>query len=301
LRTISLFPDQITCAVGSQAGFDEDRSGPVGWRQLATSIVENASVLLPVTRPLLPRVSDVPRNHAGTYAYDLDRELDGVFAEGDVGGRALLVAHLTYLHSPRFPSYRELDATERRRVWWTAAGSVRDRSFDWQDQQHGSDALALRPWKVRRLTTAVLASLQRTRFFSPERGGQLLVLSDHGDRAGLTPATFWKPEYHHVPLVTVGLPVRPDPDAPISLLDTAALLGLAPADAPPDPSVEFIVSAPAQWPPLVRSATLAWDGTVTLDAHLLAEIFAGLRAHRPWPAEVPARVILVFGPGRGAS
>jgi hypothetical protein len=301
LRTISLFPDQITCAVGSQAGFDEDRSGPIGWRQLATSIVENASLLLPVARPLLPRLGDVPANHAGTYAYDLDRELDQVFAEGDRGGRALMIAHLTYLHSPRYPSYRELDAAERHRVWWTPAGRVRDRSFDWQDEQHDSDAIALRPWKVRRLTGAVLASLERTRFLAPARSGQLVVLSDHGDRAGLSPATFWKPEYHHVPLVTVGLPARPDLDAPISLLDTAALLGLAPSAAPSDPSVEFIVSAPAQWPPLVRSAQLAWDGTVTLDAALLAEIYAGLRLHRPWPAEVPARVFLVFAAGRGAS
>lgn len=302
-RTVSVFPDQITCAVGSQAGFDEDRSGPVGWRQLATSMVENATLLLPIVRPLLPRavLGSVPPNHIGTFAYDLDRELEGIFAEGDRGGRALIVAHHTYLHTPRFPSYLELTSSERERVWWTAAGDVSDRSFDWQDQHRYSDPLELRTWKVRRLTNAVVAAVERTRFFAATRGGELLLLSDHGDRHGLTPATFWKPEYHHVPLLTIRLPERADVDAPISLLDTASLIGLGPRDVPHEPTVEFIVSAPVQWPPLVRSAELAWDGSVTLDAGLLGEIFAGLRAHRPWPAEQPARVFLVFGPERGAS
>jgi hypothetical protein len=122
------------------------------------------------------------------------------------------------------------------------------------------------------------------------------VLSDHGDRAGLTPNTFWKPEYHHVPLLTVGLPARSDPDMPISLLDVASLVGLAPGAPARDPAVEYIVSAPAQWPQLVRSAALDWQGTVALDEQLLGTIFRGLRLHRPWPAQHPAQVYLVFAP-----
>jgi hypothetical protein len=298
LRTVSVFPDQITCAVGSQAAFDEDRSGPVGWRQLATQLVENASLLLPVVRPLLPiaAVSAVPANHAGTFTYDVDRELDGIFGEGDRGGRALVVAHLTYLHHPRYPSYPELTPSERRRLWWAPAGDVRDRSFDWQDRHVSDDALELRPWKLRRLTTAVAAAVARTGFFTPERGGQLLVLADHGDRFGLTPNTFWKAEYHHVPLLTIGLPARPDPDAPVSLLDVANLIGLAPGEPAHDPAVEFTVSAPGQWPQLVRSVGLGWDGSVALDSTLLAQIFHGLRLHRPWPEQHPAQVYLVFAP-----
>lgn len=297
LRTVSVFPDQITCAVGSQAGFDDDRSGPVGWRQLATQLVENASLLLPVVRPMLPRplLGSVPANHAGTFTYDVDRELDGIFGEGDGDGRALVVSHLTYLHHPRFPSYEELTPAEARGVWWTPAGDVRDRSFDWQDQHASSDALDLRPWKVRRLTTAVAAAIDRTDFLDPARRGQLLVLADHGDRAGLTPSTFWKSGYHHVPLLTVGLPARPDTDAPVSLLDVASLIGLAPAGEPAhDPQVEFAVAAPRDWPRLVRSVQLAWDGSVALDPTLLAGIFRGLRSHRPWPEQRPARVDLVF-------
>jgi hypothetical protein len=206
-----------------------------------------------------------------------------------------VVAHLTYLHHPRFPSYEELTPAERTRVWWSPAGSVRDRSFDWQDAHRDADALALRPWKVHRLTTAVAAAVERTAFFSPARGGELLVLSDHGDRAGLTPNTFWRPEYHHVPLLTVGLPAPADAEAPISLLDVARLVGLAPGQAPHDPAVEYIVSAPAQWPTLVRSVALDWDGGVQLDSTLLANIFHGLRLHRPWPEQSPAQVYLVFG------
>jgi hypothetical protein len=296
LRTVSVFPDQITCAVGSQAGFDEDRGGPIGWRQLATQLVENASLLLPVVRPLLPEGvrGTVPANHAGTFAYDLDRELDGIFGEGDGGGRALVVAHLTYLHHPRFPSYRELTARERERLWWAPAAEMKDRSFDWQDRQQSSDALELRPWKVRRLTAAVTAAVARTRFLAPARGGQLLVLSDHGDRAGLTPNSFWKADYHHVPLFTIGLPARPDLDAPISLLDVASLIGVAPDEPAHDPAVEYAVSTPSQWPQLVRSLALDWDGLVSLDPALLSEIFQGLRLHRPWPAQSPAQVYLVF-------
>jgi len=295
-RTVSVFPDQITCAVGSQAGFDEDRSGPIGWRQLTTPIVANASILLPLVRPMLPAalLGSVPPNHAGTYTYDLDRELDGIFAEGDHGGRALVVSHLTYLHHPRFPSYRRLTAEETRRVLWAPAGQVRDRSFDWQSQESSSDVIPLRSWKVRRLTAAVEAAIVRNGFLDPERGGQLLLLSDHGDRVGLTPNTFWKPAYHRVPLLTIGLPARSDPDAPISLLDVTTLVGLTPDTPPHDPAVEFAVPVRRQWPDLVRSAVLKWNGSVKLDDTILSDIFHALRLNRPWPERHPAQVYQVF-------
>ena len=53
-RTVSFFPDQLTCAVGSEAGFDRVQSGPVGWRQLVLPIVANSSILVPLVKPLLP-------------------------------------------------------------------------------------------------------------------------------------------------------------------------------------------------------------------------------------------------------
>jgi len=302
-RTVSLFPDQITCAVGSQAGFDDDRSGPVGWRQLATQFVENGSLLLPVVRPILPMhlLSTVPDNHAGSFAYDLDRELDGIFGEGDRGGRALVVSHLTYLHHPRFPSYRELTSDERSRVWSVPAGEARDWSFDWQDSHETSGGLALRPWKVHRLTTAVAAAIERTGFLRAERGGQLLLLSDHGDRVGLTPNTFWKAGYHHVPLLTVGLPARSDPDAPISLLDVVNLVGLAPDEPAHDPAVELAMPGRLDWVDLTRTVKLGWDGSVSFDPALMARVFHALRMHRPWPEQRPAQVYLVFASPQPAS
>jgi hypothetical protein len=302
-RTVSVFPDQITCAVGSQAGFDEDRSGPIGWRQLATQLVENASLLLPVVRPLLPpaMLGRIPANHAGTFTYDVDRELDAIFGEGDAGGRALIVSHLTYLHHPRFPSYAELTPEERRHIWWAPAGQVRDWSFNWQDRHASPSGFELRTWKAKRLMTAVGAAIERTHFLAPDRGGQLLVLADHGERVGLTPNTFWKAGYHHVPLLTIGLPARPDPAAPVSLLDVSNLIGLAPEDAPHDPAVEFIMAPPAQWPQLVRTLQLGWDGSVALDPSLMAQVFRGLRLHRPWPEQHPAQVYLVFATPRPSS
>jgi hypothetical protein len=258
--------------------------------------VGNASLLLPVVRPVLPAplLGSVPANHAGTFTYDLDRELDGIFAEGDRDGRALVVAHLTFLHHPRYPSYRELGPEERQRVRGARAGQVRDHTFDWQAEHADSDAIELRTWKLARLTAAVGAAIDRTRFLAPDRGGQLLLLSDHGDRVGLTPNTFWKPAFHRVPLLTIGLPARPDPDAPVSLLDVAQLIGFGADERPRDPAVEFAVAVASQWPQLVRSATLHWDGGVTLDPALLGDVFHGLRLHRPWPAHYPAQVYLVF-------
>lgn len=52
--TISAFSDQLTEWPGSDCDFDSDLSGPVGWRQLATNIFENASILLPLIKPILP-------------------------------------------------------------------------------------------------------------------------------------------------------------------------------------------------------------------------------------------------------
>jgi hypothetical protein len=178
---------------------------------------------------------------------------------------------------------------------------VRDWSFNWQDRHVSPDGFELRTWKAKRLMTAVGAAVERTHFLAPDRGGQLLVLADHGERVGLNPNTFWKAEYHHVPLLTVGLPARPDPAAPISLLDVSSLIGLAPDDVPHDPAVEFIMAPPAQWPQLVRTVQLAWDGSVSLDPTLMAQVFRGLRLHRPWPEQHPAQVYLVFAAPRPSS
>lgn len=291
--TVSVFPDQLTCAVGTQAGFDEDRSGPVGWRQLATSYVENASLLLPLFRPLFPQLpfSSVPPNHSGTFTYHLDRELDEIFFSRSFKGRTFVAAHLTYLHAPRFPSSAELSWEERRRVFRATVRTVQDRSFDWQDVDLPDDPIRLHEWKRRRLQAAVVQALTRTRFL--ERHGRLLLFSDHGNRVGISMDNFWEERYHHILLATVGLPAR-NPDVAISLLDAEALLGLAPPMAVVEPVIEFTLSQPAEWPLLVKNAHLQWNGTIALDENLLTPIFGRLRSYRPWLGESPPKILPVF-------
>lgn len=292
-RTVSVFPDQQTCWVGTQAGFDDDRSGPVGWRQLATSYVENASILLPLVRPLLPKLpfSAVPPNHLGTFTYNLDRELNEIFAMSSPGARTFVAAHLTYLHTPRFPQYAELSWQERLQVLGAEVRSVRDRSFDWQDIDLPTDPIPLNEWKEQRLQQAVVNSIETTKFL--ERKGRLFLFSDHGDRHGMTLDNFWEERYHRVLLLTFGLPTR-DLEAPISLLDASSLLGLATESPAFDPIVEYMNSQSFEWSILMKSARPRWDGSVELDERLLRVIFRGLRSYRPWASQIPTRIDHVF-------
>ena len=112
-----------------------------------------------------------------------------------------------------------------------------------------------------------------------ERGGRLVVFSDHGDRAGLSAANFGEKRFHHVVLATFGLPARCRTE-PISLIDIGALIGLA--DMRAEPSVEFAIPPREVWPSLAKSARLRWSGDVELDARLLAQVFNGLQRHDPW-------------------
>jgi hypothetical protein len=88
-------------------------------------------------------------------------------------------------------------------------------------------------------------------------------------------------------LATFGVPPR-CPDAPISLIDIGALLGLS--DTRAEPVVEFAIAPLNVWPALMNSARLEWSGDVELDPTLLAEIFAGLLRHKPWTGDsIPGR------------
>jgi hypothetical protein len=285
-RTIAVFPDQLTCWIGEEAGFDENRSGPVGWRQLVTPAVENASLLLPLFRPLFSKLpfSATPPNHAGVFTYDLGREFEQIFSAGSPHGQTFVAAHSTYLHIPAFPRYSELSWEERLSVMRATVHSVRDRSFDWQDVTLDSDPLDLHRWKVRRLQKMVEQAVVKTRFLSVERGGRLVLFSDHGDRAGITADNFGEQRYLHVLLATFGLPSSLAADAPISLLEIGSLLGLDKPSSHFDPIAEFTLARPDEWHALANSAQLKWDGTVELDEGILASIFKRLRSFRPWPA-----------------
>lgn len=280
-HTISVFSDQLTCSIGSQAGFDEDRSGPVGWRQLGLAIVQNSSVFLPLFRPLLPRApwSPAPPNHAGTFTYDLTRELREILTSGAPGRRTFVAAHLTYLHMAAYPRLVDLSWNELSRVARAPAGSLRDRTLDWQDAETPTDPLQLHRWKVASLQHVLAAAVDGTQFL--EQGGKLLMFSDHGERVGLTPQTFTDERYHHVVLASIGLPTRAV-EQPTSLTDIGALLGLAQPAQVSDPVVEFANPPQALWSKLAATARVGWSGSVDLDPDLLHLVFSGLRSHRPW-------------------
>ena len=278
--TVGMFSDQLTAAVGEQAGFDENRSGPLGWRQLILPAIANGSVLLPLVKPMLPAwwPSPAPANHAGTYTYDPGREIHDVLTAGGDGRRTLVMAHMTYIHVTAFPRWVDLTWPERWAVVTARARGLRDRSFHWQDEDRASDAIRLHRWKPAHLQQLVASVVDRTGFL--EHGGRLIVFSDHGDRARLSYESFIEERYHRVVLASVGLPARP-PEAPISLIDLGSLAGFE-SMPPAEPRVEFSITPPEVWPQLIASAGLGWSGEVRLDERLLRGGFLELRQYDPW-------------------
>lgn len=296
-RTVSMFPDQTTCAVGSEAGFDRDRSGPIGWRQLLLPIVANSSILVPLTRPLFPDVwpSPLASNQAGTYTYNVGRDIRSIFSAGGGPHPTLVAAHLTYLHLPAYPRSVDLSWDELTRVALTPARRVRDRSLDWQDSDRPDDPVPLRRWKLARLGAAIRGEARTARYVA--NGGRLVLFSDHGDRVGVTSQTFTDPRYHHVLLTTFGLGARTPAD-PVSLIDIASLLGFSEHRA--EPAVEYALTPPELWTALVRTARTRWSGAVDLDAEILARVFEGLRHHVPWPVAVQAGALTPQSPATGS-
>lgn len=279
-RTVAVFPDQLTCAVGSRSGFDEDHSGPVGWRQLLMPAVANNSFFLPILTPVLPRPwrGSLPANEAATFTYDIRQEVRQILRAGTPGEKTLVAAHLTYAHLPAYPGTLDLTWQEARAVWMAPAGVLRDRTIDWGDTDWITDPVPLRRWKVRRLQGVIREEITASRFLAD--GGRLAIFSDHGSRAGMTRRNFGSPRYHHVVLATFGLRSA-CPQDPISLIDIGALVGLT--DKRADPVVEFTFAEPSEWPALARSVRLQWPGDVDLDASLLSGVFADLRRDQPWP------------------
>lgn len=275
-HTVSVFTDQFTCAVGSRAGFDEDRSGPVGWRQLLLAIVSDNSLIVPVLKPAFPHVPGAmsPPNHAGTFTYDVRREIRRILRAGARNERTLVVAHVNYTHHPAYPGSRDLSWQELRALASAPAGTLRDRSFNWQDRDEGGDPLKLHPWKLKHVHDVIATEVDAAGYLADDR--KLVVFSDHGDRAGLGVENFSDSRYHHVPLATFGVSPR-CPREPISLIDIGSLLGLS--DVQAAPSVEFTIAPQEQWAALVRTSRLRWSGDVDLDAGLLGGVFKGLRRY----------------------
>jgi hypothetical protein len=284
-ETVSFFSDQFTTHVGSDAGFDLNRSGPRGWKQVSTAVVKDASILLPVMLPWLPRIPSAvtPPNQSGTYAYDLDLEISEILAAGGMGAPAFVAAHLDYLHQPRYPSYSELTVQERLRVLVAPLSALADQSMHWQYPAVPGEPLALYEWKRRRLQRAVASALEGSGFLDPDRRNQLVMFSDHGSRAGVTDLEFGREEFYRVLLVTFGVPRR-DVLAPISLLDVGDLLGFPHPDrsAPTDPVVEYVNVSPEEWKTLIASSRASSDGGVQLDRKVLLDLGRRLRGFRPY-------------------
>lgn len=270
-RTISFFSDQFTTHVGSDAPFLEDRSGPRGWMQVGSAAVKDASVFLPIVLPHLPQLPGAtPANQSGTYAYSLRRELSEILASGSMDSPTLAIAHLDYLHQPRFPGYAELSPAERRRVLGAAVRTLVDRSMDWQHvDSEERQPVALFRHKLAVLQRTLREIVDGTRFLATE-GNALVVISDHGLRAGIDERTFGSPRYHRVLLATFGIQAR-DRDTPISLRDIGALLGLA-HSPPASPEVAFVAVDSRDWEALRPGARLLRNGSVRLDPEVLSGI-----------------------------
>lgn len=279
--TVSSFSNQLTSAVGADSGFDEDSSGPIGWRELVLPIVHDRSLLLPLVRPWLPRTRAfaTPPNLAGSYSYSLRRDIRDMLASGRPDRRTFAAGHLTYLHLPTYPASADLGWSEYWRVLLSPARNIQDRSFDWMDVDDLVDAIPLHQWKRQALFDAVRNEIESSGFLA--RGGQLLMFSDHGERRGLTDETFISPQFHNVLLTTFNLPTR-DVESPRSLVDISFLLGLTPEPYSGVPGVELAIFPTAMWGKLVATARLDWNGRVHLDERELAAVARGARRFQPW-------------------
>jgi len=282
-RTRSYFSDQFTSYVGTEAGFDLDRSGPLGWLQLATASLKENSVFLPILLPRLPRLpgARTPRNQSGTFGFDVAAELDDLLASERDAGATFSAGHLDYLHQPLYPRFDELAPAERTRVLGSPVAAVEDLSFDWQYPTIPGDALGVYSWKVRHVQRMVIDALERTGFLESDRGNRLILFSDHGSRKDLTVATFERPKYWNVVLATFGADAR-SRDVPLSLLDVPALLRLEDSTRPvPDsPEVEFAGVEVTDLPRL--APYFLPDGRVLFAPDVVARIGRTLRTFRPF-------------------
>ncbi len=285
LHTVAFFADQFTMQLGADLPFDEDRSGPRGWRQTVTAALKDAGVFLPALLPHLPHIpgAATPANQEGTYAFSLRRELEDVFTAGREGRGALVLAHLDYLHQPRYPGYSELSPEERARVRAARVAAILDKSVHWQYPRTVGEPLDVYRWKLAHLEETLAETLDETRLLAPARGNALVLFSDHGARTGLRPDAFGDESYFGVPLVTFGLPAR-DPEAPISLLDIPALVGLpSPVrPGPAEPLVEYVNVTGDEWHELLRTSTALLDGGIRLPERLLAQVGRRMLVYRPY-------------------
>jgi hypothetical protein len=302
LHTCAFFSDQLTMQLGSDLRFDENRSGPRGWLQITTTGVKDASWFLPVILAHLPPIpgAATPANQGHTYSFSVRRELSEILSCGGGAGGTLTLAHVDYLHQARYPGLSQLGAEERSRVRRAPVSAVVDRSIDWQYPATPGEPLRVYAWKLADLQAALRDAVESTGALDPGLRNELVVLSDHGPRTGLTMANFGEERYHGVVFATFGIAPR-DPDLPISLLDVGALVGLSPAGAAPaEPVVEYVDAGADDWPEIHRGSTPLLDGRVSVPRAALARMGGRLTAFRPYGERrgfSPAPAVPAWEPG----
>lgn len=288
-ETWSFFSDQFTTYVGTNGGFDVNRSGPKGWLQPGTAAIKDASILLPVMLPRLPTIpwAKSPRNQSGTFAYDLRRELEEIATAGDEGQPVFVAAHLDYLHQPAYPGLHELSSQNIRAVLRAPVKYIRDLSIHWQYPDLEGEPIGLYQWKLRRLQRLVVEVLEQYELAEPGRRNRIAIFSDHGPRTGIQAGAFSQRHLYKVPLVTTGTAPR-DPAVPISLLDINKLIGL-PDPTRPEPApaaVEYTFMRTLQEEVVVmRASSMRSDGQIELNPWIIARFGEQLLAYFPHQAE----------------
>ena len=290
--TFSYFSDQFTTYVGTEAGFDVDRSGPMGWLQLATATLKNDSVFLPLVLSRMPPLpgARTPRNQSGTFAFDVAADLDDTLTTAATTlssspprpGRAFSAGHLDYLHQPLYPRFSELAPAERRVVLRSRVESAQDFSVDWQYPKIPGDALDLYRWKIGHVQRLVAEAVDRTRFLDPALGNRLVLFSDHGNRKNLDERNFANPVFWNVLFATFGVTAR-DAEAPISLLDIPELLGIPDPSrpGPAAPAVQFAGINERESAQL-SDAYFVMDGRIVPNPGVMAGIGRRIREYRPF-------------------
>jgi hypothetical protein len=284
-ETWSIFTDQFTSYVGSTAGFDYDRSSPMGWRQIATSMVKNSSILMPMLVSRLPQIpfSTTRPNQANTYCYNLKATIRRFLTVGTGTRRAFVAGHVEYLHQTAYPGMQDLSSEERALVIHASVDSLRDNSLHWYSPETTSEPLHINEWKEEHLQRVLTEELKETGFLDPARQNRLVVFSDHGHRRGLTNENFGDPRYYNVLLASFGASVVGDPSSPISVLEIPRILGFVDASRPAlSPAVtEYVNLSTEEFKRAAKGTRVKMDGRLELPQEILSISEQRLKEFRP--------------------
>jgi hypothetical protein len=295
-QTWSFFTGQNTIYTGSLAGFDHDRSGPMGWLQNATSAAKNGSILVPLIISRLPlnNLFKISSNQAGTYPYDLRVMVRSILGSRSGPKPVFAVAHLGYLHDEAYPRFAELPKGYRSLLLRAPIDSLQDLGADWQLPATTGDVISLHRWKVQNVQEVVASELRNSGFLDPRNGNRLVLLSDHGMRTDLTNDNFGREDYYRVPLITFGLPAH-NISAPISLLDIPNLIGLEDPTFTGSavPAVEYVnISAMEEFKAAVLGGSWFLDGRINFKTDIGQKYLSLLKSYNP--SDHPAKPLPVI-------